>query len=83
MRLTGGGLVHVWADGYSIDGGCYVFDVLATASLEYQAGVAVTAKTPTDPERVCVAVARIPASAVEELHTAGIGPERSCDCSDD
>lgn len=76
VRLTGGALMHVWADGYSIVRGHYVFDVLATASVAYQAEVEVTVRTPADPERVCIAVARIPVGAVEELHTA------SSECAD-
>ncbi|WP_405440584.1 hypothetical protein OG373_25605 [Streptomyces avidinii] len=83
VRLTGGGLVEVWADGYAIDGDSYVFDVLVTAPPEYRAKVEITARTPTAPERVCVAVARIPTGAVQELHTAGIGPDHDCACGND
>ncbi|MFD3436864.1 hypothetical protein ACFWU3_05080 [Streptomyces sp. NPDC058685] len=84
VRLTDGGLIHVWADGYSVVDDCYVFDVMAKVPLDYQAQVDVTSKAPPNhPENVCVAVARIPTSTVQELHTARIYGDRCCDCIGD
>ncbi|WP_189599111.1 hypothetical protein [Streptomyces lateritius] len=81
LRMVNGGLAHIRADGYAEVDGSYVFDVMARAPLAYQAHVAVTSSTPAAPESVCVTVARIPMSAVEELHTAKIGTDEPyCDC---
>ncbi|MYS19363.1 MULTISPECIES: hypothetical protein [unclassified Streptomyces] len=82
LRMTNGGLAHIWADGYEEVDGSYVFDVLARVSLADQAHLAVTGAAPADPEGVCVTVARIPMNAVQDLHTAKIGtdlPYCACD----
>lgn len=76
VTLRCGTVVELWADGYSIEAGTYVFSLLVRASPEDQAELDVTARTPSDPDRVGVAVARISLAAVQELHTA---PERAVD----
>jgi hypothetical protein len=68
--LRSGEVVEVWADAYGEDAGAYVFDVAALGSVEEQAGWEVTARRPSDPGRVLVAVARIPVTAVAEIRLA-------------
>jgi hypothetical protein len=64
--------VEVWADtvtGLSgpEDDGDYTFGVLMEVEPEAQAAFEVTARTPTDPQRVEVAVARFPRTSAREV----------------
>ncbi|MDH6706846.1 hypothetical protein P3T27_003573 [Kitasatospora sp. MAA19] len=70
VALDGGVLIELWADGYGVEDGAYLFSVLARATQEEQRQVDVVARTPADPQRVGVAVARFPAAAVRDVHTA-------------
>lgn len=69
IRLTSGAEVVVWADAYSREGPEYVFGSLVDATVEEQEsdGIWVTARTPANPERVEIAVARIPTAAVAAI----------------
>ncbi|MFJ4592872.1 MULTISPECIES: hypothetical protein [unclassified Kitasatospora] len=70
LTLDGGAVVELWADGYGVEGGAYVFSVLARATVAEQGQVDVVARTPADPTRVGVTVARVPVAAVWDVHTA-------------
>jgi hypothetical protein len=69
VRLTSGADVIVWADAYSQEGPEYVFGSLVDATAEEQQydGLQVTARTPANPQRVEIAVARIPKAVVARI----------------
>jgi hypothetical protein len=69
ITLHTGQIIDVWADGYQELDGQYVFGVLATSPEPPHASILVTGRTPTDPSRVIIALARIPIDTVAELHT--------------
>ncbi|MGW2349030.1 hypothetical protein [Actinacidiphila glaucinigra] len=79
VELVTGQAMELWADGYSHVRGEYVFSNLVRLSVRDQAHADVTARTPADPERVMVAVARIAAESVTAVHTAE-RPLRSATC---
>ncbi|MET8545102.1 hypothetical protein ABZW03_31325 [Kitasatospora sp. NPDC004799] len=72
VTLQSGALIELWADGYTEDEGAYLFSLLVRATEAEQAELDVTARTPADPSRVAITVARIPLSEVRDLHTAAL-----------
>jgi len=65
--LTSGSVLRVWADGYQEIDGHYTFGILIDAEHDLSDTALVTNRTPSDPERVVVSVARIPVAAVKEI----------------
>ena len=61
--------MSVWADSYSAEDRDYVFSALVDASLEEQGypDIEITNRTPSNPERVVVTVARFPRSEVASI----------------
>ncbi|MFE4355926.1 hypothetical protein [Kitasatospora sp. NPDC056800] len=80
LALHGGALVELWADGYGVEGGAYVFSSLVRATAEEQEQVEVVARTPADDRRVLVAVARVPEAVVQDVHSAA-EPARDGACA--
>ncbi|MFD8594992.1 hypothetical protein ACFV1L_08320 [Kitasatospora sp. NPDC059646] len=72
VTLQSGALIELWADAYTTDEGAYVFSALVRATEAEQAELDVTARTPADPSRVAIAVARVPLTEVKNLHTAAL-----------
>jgi hypothetical protein len=72
VTLQGGALVSVWADSYSEEDRDYVFSALVDASQDEQGypDIEITNRTPSNPDRVVVTVARFPRSAVQSIATA-------------
>ena len=73
VTLADGSTVEVWADaamGLSDDNGDYVFGLLMDIDEACQQGFEVTARTPSNPLRVEVAVARFPRTAVLRVESA-------------
>lgn len=68
--LRSGEVLEVWADAFAEEGGAYVFDVGADGTPEEQTQWEVTARRPSDPSRVMVALARIPVTAVVDIRSA-------------
>lgn len=66
VTLTSGITVEVWATGFEVFEGVYSFGVLVTAD-EEPPTVLVTNRTPADPTRFIVALARFPVEAVENI----------------
>lgn len=64
VPLIGGQTMTVWADGYSRHPGELVFSVLADVHPDDQAALDITGRTPTNPRRVIVSVARVPTALV-------------------
>lgn len=73
--LNDGSVIGIWADAYGEVGDYYVFDVLADATADEQADpdLVITSENPSRPERVTVAVARIPMAIVKEIWTRSWG----------
>ena len=71
VTLKSGKVLGLIADAYGEVNGHYVFEVLVSAPEEEQAldRVIVTATTPSDPERVMIAVAAIPVDEVQDVST--------------
>ena len=69
IRLASGAELVLWADGYTQRGAEYVFGVLVDASNEEQESdsVEILARTPSNPARVELCVARIPVAAVASI----------------
>jgi hypothetical protein len=63
-------IVEVWADSVGECDGDLVFSVLVDASPDEQADMEVTGRTPTNPARVIVTVARFPSSVVDDYRSA-------------
>lgn len=70
VTLNDGSRLTVWATACSIEGDEYVFDTLFQAPLSEQERLDISARTPADPERVMVIVARIPVAIVATVHSA-------------
>jgi hypothetical protein len=70
VTLSEGSVVEVWADGYQEIDGVYSFGVLVDAEGEVGSGVLVTNRTPSDPDRLVIALAQFPVSAVAEIRSA-------------
>lgn len=67
IALRSGGVIEVWADGYSTVDGDYVFGVLADAPQEEREDLRISGTTPTSPDRVIVALAIVPTTEVESI----------------
>jgi hypothetical protein len=72
VTLTDGSVIHVYADAVTglsgpDDTRDYVFGSLMDISPELQDDFEVTARTPSDPARVEVMVARFPRAAVRDV----------------
>ena len=70
VTLRDGSVAVVWASSYSIEDGSYVFDTLVNASPDEQRLLEVSARTPSDPNRVGVVNARLPEGTVESVESA-------------
>jgi len=72
VTLKDGEVVSVWADSFSEDDGNYVFGALVDASRDEQEypNIEITNRTPSNPDRVVVTVARFPCSAVASIASA-------------
>ena len=70
ITLHTGATIEVWADGYQEIDGHYVFGVLVTSSEPPHSGILITGRTPSDPSRVIIALARIRIDTVADVHTA-------------
>ena len=67
--MADGTAIEVWSDGYSEVGECFVFGALVDATPEEQAVLDVTNRTPSNPLRVIIALARFPVSAVAKVRS--------------
>ncbi len=65
--MKSGAVVEIWADGYSQTDTHTVFGVLAHASAEEQSALRIAARTPGDPDRVVVELARFTSGDVEKI----------------
>ena len=74
ITLVDGQVVEVWADAYQELAGFYVFGVLADVDEPMQKDLLITGRTPTDPKRVIVGLARFPVDGVRNIHGGGAGP---------
>ncbi len=70
VTLSDGSVVEVWADGYQELDGVYSFGVLVDAEGEVPSEVLVTNRTPSNPDRLVIALAQFPISAVSEIWSA-------------
>lgn len=70
--MRGGEVVDVWAHAYSTEGEHYVFEVLTDTRGALPDSALVTARTPSNPERLALAVARFPVAAVRDIGSAGV-----------
>ncbi|WBP85835.1 hypothetical protein [Kitasatospora cathayae] len=77
LPLQDGALLELWADEYGVEHGAYEFSVLVRATEQEQAEI--VARTPADPRRVMVVVARLPTGSVQDVHTAS-KPSRDGAC---
>jgi hypothetical protein len=73
LTLSSGESVDVWADAYSEADGFYVFGVLVDVANEPADHVLVSARTPSNPARMEVAVARFPVGVVSDISTVSVG----------
>lgn len=73
--MLDGSIVKVWADSLQHpeynSAGEYRFCCLMDVSPEEQAEVLISARTPSDPERVLVVVASFPAASVDKILSSG------------
>jgi len=74
VTITGGRVVEVWADGYQEIDGAYVFGVLVDAEPDEIEHLLVTGRTPSDPTRAIIGLARFPVELVEDIHGGGREP---------
>jgi hypothetical protein len=58
VTLTGGATVEIWADGYGKEDGFVVFTSLVDVESEPGDWIVVTGRTPSNPQRLIVAIAR-------------------------
>jgi hypothetical protein len=73
VTLSSGESVDVWADSYSEADGFYVFGVVVDVEKQPADHVLVSARTPSNPARMVVAVARFPVGSVSDIHTVAVG----------
>lgn len=73
IRLVSGTEIALWADSFQESPDEYVFGNLVEATPLEQTSpdLEITNRTPSDPQRVIVTVARIPASEVADVLTYG------------
>jgi hypothetical protein len=74
ITLVDGGVLEVWDDGYQEVDGSYVFGALADVYQPMQNDLLITGRTPTDPRRVIVGLARFPVDAVRGIRGGGVRP---------
>lgn len=67
VELTSGTVVVIWADAYQERDDSFVFEVLVDVDGAVPEFVQVTARTPSNPKRVAVAVASFPARDVDDI----------------
>ena len=70
VRLHSGHTVQVWADGYTEEADSFVFSALVDATETEQANLDITARTPSNPERVIIVIARFPTDSVDSILSA-------------
>ena len=70
VTLNDGTVVVVWADGYQELDGLYSFGVLVDGEGEVGDEVLVTNRTPSNPDRLVIALAQFPVSAVAQIGSA-------------
>lgn len=83
LSLVGGQTLEIWADAYSETEGWYEFCVLADAEEVEQSGLEITGRTPSNPRRVIVTVARVPQELVSSIRGGGSGKAAWLDGNDD
>jgi hypothetical protein len=69
VTLNSGAVLTVWADGYSVTDEGHVFGVLAEVPVHEQVRYTVMGRTPTNPDRVAIALAVIPTDLVAEVRS--------------
>jgi hypothetical protein len=69
LTLTTGSEIELLADAYSESEGFYEFSSLIDTDVEPSAGIRVTGRTPSNPRRMIVTVARLPVAEVSEIET--------------
>ena len=67
VTLRDGHTLVVWADSYRQTDAEYVFGALADGTASEQAALDIDARTPTDPSKIVVVLARIPSDLVETI----------------
>jgi hypothetical protein len=67
ITLVDGSVVRVWADGYQTEDGHHDFGLLVDTEGAELDTVSVTNRTPRDPDRVVISVARLPVTAVADI----------------
>lgn len=67
VKLASGSVVEVWADGYQELDGYLVFTTLVDAERQPEDSILVVARTPTNPLRLDVAVARFRTDDVSDV----------------
>jgi hypothetical protein len=69
LTLRDGSIIQVWASSYEERDGTYLFDALAKVPQVHQTRLAISDKTPSDPEQVMVTLVRVPAQLVETVRS--------------
>jgi hypothetical protein len=67
ITLNDGTVLRVWADGFQEIDGNYDFGLLIEADGDLPDTADITNRTPSDPKRVVVSVARLPMQAVRDI----------------
>jgi hypothetical protein len=70
VKLTSGSIVDVWADGFEALEGYFVFTALVDAERTPDESILVVNRTPTNPLRLDVALARFPVTEVSDISSA-------------
>ncbi|MFF3852870.1 hypothetical protein [Micromonospora sp. NPDC002575] len=70
LTLRSGGVMELAADAYSEENGQLLFNVLVEADADEQDQMVIDWRTPNNPRRVGVVVAKVPAAEVVDLYTA-------------
>ena len=70
VTLASGAVVEVWADGYTEMDGYFVFTALVDAEREPRESTLVMGRTPTNAQRLDVALARFPVAEVSQIRSA-------------
>lgn len=83
LTLAGDRTLEVSADGYRETGGWYEFTVLADAEASEQQQLEIVGRTPSNPRRVLVTVARVPQEIVTSIRGGGLGKAARLQSSDD
>jgi hypothetical protein len=67
--MRSGEMIDVWAHAFATEDGHHVFEVLTDTRGVLPDSAVVTARTPSNPERLALAVARFPVTAVEDIES--------------